>query len=512
MSEKVVISQLLTGVPGLDAILGGGLPEFSFNLIVGTPGSGKTTLAHQIMFGLATTQRPALFFTVLGEPPLKMLRYQQQFSFFDASKIGDTIRFVNLSDTASTGDFDEILARMIKEIDASSPGLVFVDSFRALLLEARHPKGTTGIQQFIQRLGIHLSGWHATAFLIEEYRSDDDPHPVFTMADGLISLRQSVYRNSMVRQIQILKMRGQSTLPGMQTFRISSDGIRIFPAAVVREDIGASLEAADSRLTSVRVSMGVPGLDDMLGGGLPSGYSILIAGPSGSGKTILATAFLAEGVRQGEAGVIVAFEQSPSQSRTRTIDDMVRAGQVGLINTRSLDLSIDEIVQRLVELIHRMKATRVVIDSLSGFELAVAPSFREDFRESLFRMVSVLAALGVTVLMTSELEDRFTDLRFSPNGSAFLTDAIIVERYIEIESRLKRALAVVKVRGSAHSDELRQFEITDEGIIIGQPILGYQGLLGGQPTITPAADIGGGGKLATRSSLSSKVGRDRTGT
>jgi len=332
------------------------------------------------------------------------------------------------------------------------------------------------------------------------------------MADGLISLRQSVYRNSMVRQIQILKMRGQSTLPGMQTFRISSDGIRIFPTAVVREDIGASLETAHSRLTSVRVSMGVPGLDDMLGGGLPSGYSILIAGPSGSGKTILATAFLAEGVRQGEAGVIVAFEQSPSQSRTRTIDDMVRAGQVGLINTRSLDLSIDEIVQRLVELIHRMKATRVVIDSLSGFELAVAPSFREDFRESLFRMVSVLAALGVTVLMTSELEDRFTDLRFSPNGSAFLTDAIIVERYIEIESRLKRALAVVKVRGSAHSDELRQFEITDEGIIIGQPILGYQGLLGGQPTITPAADIGGGGKLATRSNLSSKVGRDRTGT
>jgi circadian clock protein KaiC len=130
----------------------------------------------------------------------------------------------------------------------------------------------------------------------------------------------------------------------------------------------------------------------------------------------------------------------------------------------------------------------VVIDSLSGFELAVAPSFREDFRESLFRMVAVLSELGVTVLMTSELEDRYTDLRFSPYGSAFLTDAIIVERYIEIESRLRRVMAVVKVRGSAHSDELREFEINDEGIVIGQPVRAYAGLLSGRPTETTTGD------------------------
>src|SRR6202035_5119930 len=115
------------------------------------------------------------------------------------------------------------------------------------------------------------------------------------------------------------------------------------------------------------------------------------------------TAFLKQGVLLGEPGVIVAFEQTPSQSWNHTLDDMIRAGQIGLINTRSPDLSIDEIVQHLTKLIHQMKATRVVIDSLSGFELAIAPSFREDFRESLFRMVAVLSDLGVTVLMTSEL-------------------------------------------------------------------------------------------------------------
>jgi circadian clock protein KaiC len=228
----------------------------------------------------------------------------------------------------------------------------------------------------------------------------------------------------------------------------------------------------------------------MLGGGLPSGHSLLIAGPSGSGKTILATAFLAEGARLGEQGVIVAFEQTPSQSWIRTLDKMINGRQIGLINVRALDLSVDEILQRVTNLIKETKATRVVIDSLSGFELAVAPTFREDFRESLFRMIGVLSGLGVTVLMTSELEDRYTDLRFSPYGAAFLTDAIIVQRYIEVESNLQRVMAVVKVRGSSHSAEIRRFDITDKGIDIGDPVSGFEGILGGQPTRTKTIKSG----------------------
>lgn len=493
MSDKVTIRRLATGVPGLDAILGGGLPEFSFNLIAGPPGSGKTTLAHQIMFALAAPDRPALFFTVLGEPPLKMLRYQQQFAFFDIGKIDRSIRFVNLSDELATGDYDQALARITMEVEASHPGLVFVDSFRALLRAApTQRESTLGLQHFVQQLGVLLSGWQATSFLIGEYAAENGANPVFTVADGLLALDQSVQRNSMVRKIQVLKMRGQATSPGMHTFRITDAGIEVFSAAAIRSDIAAASVAPAPPRGEARLASGVPRLDDMLGGGLPAGYSLLVAGPSGSGKTVLATAFLAEGARRGEAGVIVAFEQTPSQSRTRTIDDLVRAGRIGLINTRTLDLSIDEIVQQLTRLIRQMKATRIVIDSLSGFELAVAPTFREDFRESLFHMAAVLSGLGVTVLMTSELEDRYSDLRFSPYGSAFLTDAIIVQRYIEVESCLKRVMAVVKVRGSPHSKEIRQYEITDDGIVIGEAVLDYEGLLGGRPTRRPADSVSGG--------------------
>ena len=489
MNSKVTLHRLATGVPGLDQILGGGLPEFSFNLIVGLPGSGKTTLAHQIMFALATRERPALFFTVFGEPPLKMLRYQQQFSYFDLDKINDAVRYVNLSDDVATGTFEQVLARITQEVEAFSPALVFVDSFRSVMLASRHrSEGPISLQQFIQQLGILLSGWNATTFLIGEYSSERDPNPVLTVADGLLSLEQNVYRNSMVRKVQVIKMRGQATRPGIHSFRITSAGIEIFPAAVVRIDTGDMTGVSGVLHNRARLSTGVPRLDEMLGGGLPSGYSLLVAGPSGSGKTILATAFLSEGVRRGEPGVIVAFEQTPSRSWIRTLDDLISNGQIGLINTRSLDLSIDEIVQNLSNLIQQMKATRVVIDSLSGFELAVAPTFREDFRESLFRMVTVLSGLGVTVLMTSELEDRYVDLRFSPYGSAFLTDAIIVQRYIEVDSCLKRVMAVVKVRASAHSNEIRQFEITDDGIDIGDPVLDVEGLLGGRPTRTIESD------------------------
>ena len=476
MSMKVTINRLKTGVPGLDEILGGGLPEYSFNLIAGPPGCGKTTLAHQIMFALATPDRPALYFTVLGEPPLKMLRYQQQFDYFDSAEINRSVRFVNLSDDAVDGKLEQVMSRIVAAVESLNPSLVFVDSFRSVLI-ASEAGGAGRMQQFVQQLGLLMTSWQATTFLLGEYFTENESHPVFTVADGLIWLRQSVERNSMVRKMEIMKMRGQPTLPGLHTFRISQAGLEVFaPAAAV------SMADMESSSAGPRVKMGVPRLDDMLGGGLPRGYSVLVAGPSGSGKSVLAAEFLAEGARCGETGVIAAFEQRPTRSHSGVIAELIASGRVGLVDSRAVDLSIDETLRLLLTEIRRLKASRVVIDSLSGFELALAPTFREDFRESLSRLVNALAGAGVTVLMTSELEDRYTDLRFSPYGTAFLTDVIIVQRYIEVESRLRRMIAVVKVRASAHSHDLREFSIDGDGIHIGETLPDQEGLLGGRPT------------------------------
>ena len=476
---KTTIRRLNTGVPGMDEVLGGGLPEFSFNLIAGQPGSGKTTLAHQIMFALATPERPALYFTVLGEPPIKMLRYQQQFDFFDFDKVNRAVRFINLSEETITGDLDKVLASIVSEVESRSPGLVFIDSFRSVVLAGQGESNSfVGLQKFIQDLGVLMTSWQATTFLIGEYFSEADPNPVFTVCDGLIWLRQSVQGNSVVRKMDIMKMRGQPTLPGLHTFRITASGVQVFapPQFAVRPDAGADHPPTQ------RLRMGVPPLDEMLGGGLPQGYSLLVAGPSGSGKSILAAAFLAEGARCGEAGVIAAFEQRPNTSRGPVLAGLVQSGRVGVVDTRALVLSVDEIAMQLITEIRRLKASRIVIDSLSGFELALAPTFRDEFRESIARMVSALARTGVTVLMTSELEDRYGDLRFSPYGTAFMTDAIIVQRYVELDSCLRRVLAVVKVRASAHSNQLRLFSINDDGIQMGDVLPDEEGLLGGRPT------------------------------
>jgi circadian clock protein KaiC len=490
MTTKVAINRLQTGVPGLDEILGGGLPEFSFNLIAGPPGSGKTTLAHQMMFALASPTRPALFFTVLGEPPLKMLRYQQQFEFFDSQAINRSIHFVNLSEETLEGGLEPVLRRIVKEVEAAQPTLVFVDSFRSLILGSSGESATTDTLQFVQQLGILMTSWEATTFLIGEYFNENTANPVFTVADGLIWLRQSVQRNSMVRKLEIMKMRGQATVPGLHTFRITSAGVHVFAPAVPPPPAAPPPPAnADRALARARLSMGIPRLDEMLGGGIPSGYSILVAGPSGSGKSILAAAFLAEGIRRGETGVIAVFEQHQRRSRSDVFAELVKGGGVSVIEDHATDLSIDEILSLMMREIQRLGATRVVIDSLSGFELAVAPTFRDDFRESLARMVAALSSTGVTAVMTCELEDRYSDLRFSPYSSAFMTDAIIVQRYIEVDSQLRRLMAVVKVRGSCHSHELREFTINENGIKIGDMLPDQEGLLGGRPTKKSAANL-----------------------
>jgi circadian clock protein KaiC len=480
MSEKVTLGKLSTGVPGLDVLLGGGLSEFSFTLIAGAPGSGKTTLAHQIMFALAQPERRALFFTVLGEPPLKMLRYQQQFSFFDMDKVGPSIRYVNLADDLRAGDFSGVLARIMREVEDFSPGLVFVDSFRSVVQTGRNGnQGLWDLQHFIQELGSRMAMWQATTFLIGEYtQSDVEANPIITVADGMIALSHNLDEEAVVRKMRVVKMRGQAHMAGSHTMRITDDGIRVYPRLLTPIPAAYEQINRDPR----RIPTGVAELDVLLHGGLPQGHTVLVSGPTGVGKTILGTHFLQAGAARGEKGVAVYFEKHTARLHNAELIDMVRAGDVAVLEPVSLSLSVEELLDDLTETIARTGATRVVIDSLSEIDLYLAPEFRDELRLSVFRTLSLLARRGVSAMVMVGFEDNRPDLRFSIDNLCFLSDAVLSMRYAEVDGHLRKFLTVVKVRGSAHSTELRGYRITGEGIEVDKFTAPYDGVLTGWPT------------------------------
>jgi circadian clock protein KaiC len=480
---RVAINRLSTGVPGLDVVLGGGLPEYSFNVIAGAPGSGKTTLAQQIAFASASAERPALYFTVLGESALKMLRYQQQFAFFDFDKVDRSIRFLNLGEEVMGDGLAAVLERIGREVKDAGAGIVVVDSFRTVVRKmSSAPADEFELQSFVQRLALQLGSWEATTFLVGEYEPGETrDNPVFTMADGLFWLSQAVDRHSVVRRLQVMKLRGQAPIPGLHTFRISDTGIQVFPRT-----FGLTPRDPAER-SERRISTGVPGLDQMLGGGFPAGDSALVAGPAGSGKTALCAQFIAEGVRHGERGVIAVFEEHPTEYVSRAeslgvaMKDMIRQERVKILYLRPLDLSVDETLQALLDTVEQVGARRVVIDSLHGFELALAPTYREDFRESLYRLLAALTGRGISVLSTVEVVDSFRELRFSPHQISFLTDDIILQRYVELEGQLRKVMVVVKTRRGDHSPDLRLYEVTPTGIVVGQTLHEYDGILTGSP-------------------------------
>jgi len=476
------IRHLATGVPGLDAVLGGGLPEFSFNLIAGSPGAGKTTLAQQIIFANATTDRPALYFTVLGEPALKLLRYQQQFEFFEAAAIGTAIQYVNLSEEALEADLKVVLDRIVAEVERVQPGIVVVDSFRTFLGRTPQtvPPGTMTVDHFVQRLAQHLTTWEVTSFLIGEYAEQEQRNPVFTVADGVVWLSQVTDRNSVVRKLQAVKVRGQAQMPGLHTFRITDSGVQIFPRIPEQQ----SRRRAQSMR---RLPTGIPGLDEVMGGGIPAGDAVMLAGPAGSGKTTFATQFAAEGLRRGESVVVIVFEEYPEEylarakARNQDMEESIETGKLELIYLRPLDLSVDETLAEIMEAVEQLGAERVVIDSLSGFEVALAPAFRDDFRESLYRLVGALTATGVTIFMTTETTSGFPDVNFTTEKVSFITDDIIVQRFVEIDGELRAVLAVHKMRGSEHSREFRTYEVTQNGAVVGGPLRNYHRIITGVP-------------------------------
>jgi circadian clock protein KaiC len=471
-----------TGVANLDVVLGGGIPAGSFNLVAGGPGTGKTILSHEIMFKTATPERQALHFTVLGEPVTKLLRYQSRFSFFDPSKVGTAIRYVDIGDVVRKEGLERGLEVIIARVERHSPSLVIVDSVRAVREIARR-EGEYGLRTFTHDLSQVAVVWNTTSLMIGEFDPQElGAGPEFTMADGILWLEMAQNDNSVIRKLQAVKSRGMNLVQGLHAFRISSSGIYVYPR--VSPEAGYTAPPAGQRL-----GFGIPHLDRMMSGGIPQAETCLIAGSSGTGKSILAQQYLADGLARGERCVAVTFEESPGDyiARAEAIGLPLRraidSGELTLIYYPPHDLTVDQVIDEIRHAVDRTGARRLVVDSISGLEIARSPADKSSFREAIFRMVAWFRAQQVTAVLTAEVPGVLGDPRLSNLEISFVADNVVLLRFIEIESELRRFLGVIKMRRSAHDRELRGFTITDRGVVVGAPFREYTGLLSGTPSL-----------------------------
>jgi circadian clock protein KaiC len=460
-----VEQRLTSGDDGLDLILGGGLPMNGINLIMGLPGSGKTILCQQFIFAGATEKRPAIYLSTVSEPFEKILRYAQTLSFFARDAIGRSVYYEDLGrEVAGEDGLTAVTERIAALIKERRPGIIAIDSFKAL---AAFADDARGFRRFLHDLAALLTAFPATCFWIGEYSEEETrTAPEFAVADGIISLATERMNERTLRLIQVAKLRGSKFPSGRHTYRLSTDGITVFPrlADALRED--------DYQLGEDRISSGIAPLDTMLAEGYGPGSSTLVAGPSGAGKTLMGLHFIFNGAANGEPGVIASLQENPIQLQkvAHGFGWSLDNERVAVMYRSPNDVYIDEWVYQLLDVIKTTGATRVMIDSLSDLRYATPDLVR--FREFVYSLTQRLSRAGISPIMTSEIPDLFHVGRLAEYGISHLSDNVILLQYLRADSRLVRTVTILKSRASAHDPEIREFEITSDGIALGDPIAG----------------------------------------
>jgi circadian clock protein KaiC len=459
-ADPAQLDRMSSGNSEADHILGGGFPANSINIIMGHPGSGKTIFAEQLIFHNANDSRPILYLTTLSEPLAKVVRYLDGFSFYDESKLGTQVIFEDVGPQLARDGAGAILPVLQDAIRTMSPKIIVIDSFKAV-----HDLASSVAERrrIVYEMTALLTSYGTTAFLLGEYTEDDILlYPEFAVADGIVELSRRRLGNRDERFFRVFKLRGSRYLEGAHAFRITPSGLDIYPRLVsprIPEDYEPAVE---------RVSTGVPGLDEMLDGGVWRGTTTLLAGPSGAGKTTIGLQFALEGARNGEPCLYINFQENPTQLN-RTIRglgvDLSEAQALGLdlVYASPVELQIDSIIVDMFRRIQERGVRRVVIDAVG--DLASAATDQQRLQDYLYALVQHFAVRTVTSILTFETAGNTLQGVGAQNQMSYLSDNVLMLT-VEGQERTRRMLRVLKTRGSAHDPRVREVEITEGGLSV----------------------------------------------
>jgi circadian clock protein KaiC len=468
--------RLATGVLGLDAVLGGGIPVGRTCLVAGSPGVGKTTLGNQLAFYHAAAGGQALVTTLLSETHDLMLANLRGFRFFDAKLVGERVHYLNILDALVEEGLDGIIAAVRRVARERGATLLVIDG--AAVIDDLAPS-QLDLRRFVQQLQAQAAILGATTVLLTSH-TREQLEILGAHVDGVLVLANQRFDARHVRQLEVIKLRGGRHVTGAHEFLINEDGITVHPRL---ESVVGWRRPPEQ--PSELLGTGVAGLDAMLGGGLIPFSSTLLMGTPGAGKTLLGLSYLLEGARRGERGLLAGFHETEAglmSTAARIGLDLQGAIESGLIDIQwepPLELSADAWAWRLLTAVEEHRPRRVFIDALTDIQRFIAsPQRMPTFTAAL---TNELRALGTTVLIATEI-DAYVDEQLVvpiPAASATMDNGLLV-RQVEIRSSLLRLISILKARQIGTDPVIREFVIGDQGITVSQPFSAATGLLTGR--------------------------------
>jgi len=481
--------RLGSGVAGLDTVLLGGFVKNGLYIIQGAPGAGKTILGNQICYRHAADGGRALYVTLLSEQHERLLANLEQMIFFDPAKIAHEISYVSAFQLLERDGLAGLLTLLRREIVAHAASLLVLDG---LVAAEAYASTHLELKKFVHELQTLAAAAECTMFLLTSSGATADAsdiRPEHTMVDGIISLHDTEHGWRGERDVVVRKFRGSDHLRGRHALCITANGIMVWPRT-------ESLPLPEARRVrdpaAPRLSSGVAGLDEMIGGGLPSASSTVVLGPVGAGKTALGLQFLA-GCTQEQRGIWLGFYETPERLLARAremapaLPELVQSGAVQVHWHGGAEGLIDRVAFDLLQSVQTQRATRVVIDGLLGFEdMTVQPTRIPGFYKAL---TDQLREFGVTSLCTAEINERMPPPVAQPplDRLSTLAENLILLRHVEEDGALRRLVSVLKMRDSAFDPRRRGFSIRQGGIVLDGTDAKMMGRRAASPDAAPGA-------------------------